>query len=287
MAVFIVSQKMIKKLAISNIAWSGRDFWEGISRIREVGCSLLELAPSSVWEEPVNCSNSEVLAFRKSLADQGITIQGLHALLFSRPDLQLFASRKSRQECSDYLKRLIDLCNWLGGETLVFGSPRNREPGQLSHQKAFEIAVEFFKELAEYSKQANTYICLECLPKEDKGFLASTHEGAAMVELVNNTSFCLHLDTGAIAGMGELHSNIIATYGEMARHFHVNDPNLTPPGSQGLDHALIGSYLNQSGYAYTVSIEIRNSYDKKRYSLKSIIDYVRSCYLSMPGAQAE
>ncbi|NBK98115.1 MAG: DUF1967 domain-containing protein [Erysipelotrichia bacterium] len=49
-----------------------------------------------------------------------------------------------------YLKKIIDLAQKLDVKVLVFGSPKNRFIGNMDRNEAYQIAIEFFKELGDY-----------------------------------------------------------------------------------------------------------------------------------------
>ena len=50
---------------------------------------------------------------------------GFHSS-FNRPDLKFFKDKESRLKTIEYLKKLSELCQELGGSQIVLGSPANR-----------------------------------------------------------------------------------------------------------------------------------------------------------------
>jgi sugar phosphate isomerase/epimerase len=63
-----------------------------------------------------------------------------------------------------------------------------------------------------------------------------------------------------------------------AKHFHVNDSNLKPPGSTGFDHSLISSILRRSVYSQYISIEMRRIDDYVVGVNKKAVEYVNKTY---------
>ena len=135
------------KLSVSNVAWYNSRIDEFIRYISSLGCTGIELGPSMIWPEPVLAPIDERQTLKRSIADAGLELAGIQALLYSRPDLVMFGDATTRSKMLEYLTHIMDLCLDLGGEVMVFGSPRNRLIGHLPRDKARSIAIEFFREL--------------------------------------------------------------------------------------------------------------------------------------------
>ena len=97
------------KIAVSNIAWEHKYLSEYLKLLKQLGCSGVEIAPSIIWTEPTNSSIEDRKILKNQIHKEGLEMIGFHALLFSRPDLQLFLSNESRAATIDYLCKLIKL----------------------------------------------------------------------------------------------------------------------------------------------------------------------------------
>src|SRR5947209_7235161 len=86
-----VPTKVTLRLAASNIAWEPRDDDAVGELLRERDVTGVEIAPTKRWEKPLEVSKSELHAYRREWEARGFEIVALQALLFGRPDLQLFA----------------------------------------------------------------------------------------------------------------------------------------------------------------------------------------------------
>ena len=75
------------KLSVSNIAWDNNELEEHLALLKELGCDGVEVAPSCIWEEPVNAAKDEIESLRRLISKYGLVIPAFHALLFTRPDL--------------------------------------------------------------------------------------------------------------------------------------------------------------------------------------------------------
>src|SRR5689334_9262065 len=135
------------KLAASNIAWDPSEDDAVATILRERGFTGVEIAPSKRWESPIDATKKELASYRAEWKNRGLQIVAMQALLFGRPDLQLFGSETVRRALREYLTSLIEMASGLGAHALVFGSPKNRKRGKMTLDEATGIAVEFFREL--------------------------------------------------------------------------------------------------------------------------------------------
>lgn len=266
------------KLAISNIAWVNQELDEYLGFVKRLGCTGVEIAPSCIWPEPVLATDHERRAFREKMRKIGLEVVGLHALLFTRPDLQLFGSLKSREETGEYLKRLFKLCSDLGGKVLVFGSPRNRKLNGLDYKEALDIAVDFFRDLTSTAQKYNVVLCMEALSSLETDFLTTSNDVIYLIKNVAHPYFGLHLDAKAMIESKEDFNATLSQYGRMLRHFHVGDPGLTPPGTTGFNHRLIGDALKACRYNGFVSIEMRCNPTLPRETIEKSVRYVKEKY---------
>ena len=266
------------KLAISNIAWESQELDEHLKLIKQLGCQGVEIAPSLIWPEPTETSSFQRKDLKRKINNFDLNLVGLHALLFTRPDLELFLSRENRTQTGEYLIRLFELCRDLGGKTLIFGSPKNRRLHDQHYQDCFKIAVDFFQNLAESARNCDVIFCIEPLSHKETEFITSSPEAFELVDQVNHPSFGLHLDTKAMIDSKEDFHQVFKRYAKMLRHFHVSEEGLKPPGTMGFDHKQMGSALRQSGYTGYISIEMRRGLGRSQETIEKTIRYVRECY---------
>lgn len=267
------------KLSVSNIAWDPPELAEHLALLRDLGCHGVELAPSILWPEPVDASEEERRRVAALIRRHDLEVAGFHALLYSRPDLQLFKDQDSRRQTVEYLGRLARLCGDLGGRVMVFGSPRNRARNGRDYAESLAWAAEGFRAAAEEATRAGILLCIEPLAPGETDFIRSNDEGMELVRLVNHPHFRLHLDAKAMIESGEDYETSCAKYGAGAAHMHVGDPGLAPPGSTGVDHAPIGRAVRRSGYQGYVSIEMHRGFGPSREVIARSVAYVRRCYV--------
>lgn len=271
------------KLAVSNIAWDAAELADHLALLRDLGCQGVELAPSLIWPEPINATSQDRERVKRLVRSFELEVAGFHALLYSRPDLQLFKDRVGLWKTVDYLKQLMRLCADLEGTVLVFGSPKSRGRNGRDYAECMAWAAEGFSETATEAERFGVTVCIEPLAPEETDFIRTSDEGMELVGLVGHHNFGLQLDAKAMIGANEDLEEVFRKYGKQVRHFHVGDPGLAPPGSTGIDHGRFGRALRNVGYAGYVSIEMRRGFGPTREVIPRSVDYVRRCYLRDEG----
>lgn len=268
------------KLSVSNIIWDSSDTKRFIEACANNDCQGVELAPDKVWQEPLKSSYKERYQLRKEIEQHGLSLTGFHALLFTRPDLNLFQSNSSRQETFVYLSNLASLCAELGGRNLILGSPNNRMLCGLDYDYCFKTATDFFGKLAHVCQENGVKFCIEPLPKEQTNFISSAIEGERLVQAVNHPYFCLHLDASALRKESEK-PEIIINKIITPEHFHVNDPNLNIPGSSTQDLELMIQSLWRKNYQGFVSIEVTTKHQIPKLALESSVSYLKQIFSNL------
>jgi sugar phosphate isomerase/epimerase len=78
----------------------------------------------------------------------------------------------------------------------------------------------------------------------------------ALVAEVGHPGCGLQIDTGTLFVENE-DPDVLRAAAPLAVHAHVSEQNLAPIGSSGVDHAPIAAALRASGYAGSLSIEMK------------------------------
>ncbi len=267
------------KLAVSNVCWYSKEIDNFLKLLISFNCQGIELAASMLWGEPVDSSKEERLELKKKIDDVGLSLTGLQSLLYTRRDLLLFKNEITRQKTLDYLIKLMDLCFDLGGEVLVFGSPRNRSMGELPYDKAYTIAVDFFCKVGKEAGARNLFFCIEPLGKTEVDFINTVAEAERLIKDTGNLKgLGLHIDVKSLIDENEVSMPYLTDSFGRAKHVHLNDPCLMPPGSTGYDHTQIRNKMEGSGYSRFVSIEMRRQEPNVEDAVKKAIEYVKKIY---------
>lgn len=246
------------KLAVSNIAWTPSEEPEVAQCLQELGIKYVEIAPTKVWDDPLNVSDEQVQAYKDFWARHDIQIVAFQSMLFGKPDLTVFDSDTTRKKTAAYLNRFIQLAGRVGAEVLVFGSPKNRQVKNLPADQTRHIATGFFGALGDAAVSNQTNFCIEPnAPAYECDFVTTAAEGLALVEAIDNPGFELHLDAACMTMAGDdPHSSIVNAKAHL-RHFHVSAPMLQPIEEQEVNHQAMADALREINYSHFVSVEMR------------------------------
>jgi D-psicose/D-tagatose/L-ribulose 3-epimerase len=246
------------KLAVSNIAWPITQDEQVADLLLHFGITGVEIAPTKIWPNPLEATDSQILDYRRFWESRGLSIVAAQALLFGRPELTLFESAEVRKQTLDYLKGIIRVCALAGAKALVFGSPKNRKRGTRTEEDVWPEAVEFFAELGEAAQHAGTTLVLEANPADyGADFITRGSEALQLVQAVNHPGFLLHLDTACMHLAGDDPSSLIPSCVTVLKHFHASEPHLAPLGQGGIDHSATRTLLEKANYQGWVSLEMR------------------------------
>ncbi len=266
------------KFAISNIAWdpSEDDVVSGI--MKEFGIGAVEVAPTKAWAQPISAGADDITVYRSHWNGRGVDVVALQALLFGKPELKVFEP-EARAGLLEYLRAISRIGHGLGTGPMVFGSPKNRQRGEMPYDKAFEKAAEFFTELAMIAEEEGAIFVLEPNPPVyGCDFITTAREATDLVQAVDRPGLRLHLDAGIMHLNGEDPAKAIEEGAPYLAHFHISEPELAVIGTRGVDHATIASALKSVGYAGFVSIEMRNGWtspdtDAVRQAVESAVKF--------------
>jgi len=249
------------RLAVSNIAWESSEDESVVEVLRREGVSGIEIAPTKWREKPFDASPADIAGYRRTWEDRGLRVVSLQALLFGRPDLQLFTSDESRRQLRDYVRRVIDFAAAVGAHAMVFGSPKNRVRGSLAISDAMAIAADFLRDIGVYCAERRTVMCVEANPVEyGCDFVTTTSEAVALCRAVNHPGVRVNVDLGGITMSHEDASVAITSAHDLIGHYHASEPNLAEIGAASR-HAEAAGALDEIGYAKWISIEMRATGD--------------------------
>jgi sugar phosphate isomerase/epimerase len=269
------------KLAISNIAWTKEEDAEVYPIIKETGFTGLEIAPSRIWEDPYEQSDSNLSEFKNELEKNNIRIVAFQSLLFGHPEFAIFGDKDNRSATMEYLKKNITLAGKLGAKALIFGSPKNRIVGTMAKEEADSIAMSFFQEIGECAVQNNTCFCIEPNPRIYGGdFILTTNKAIELVKSVNHPGFKLNIDLGTITANNENLEKTIREALPFAGHFHISEPYLEVIERDEEKHKKIKSLLNKYSYTSTLSIEMKsnNTGDSNIENVRKTLVFISNIY---------
>jgi len=226
---------------------------------RQTGYDGLEIAPFTFGEEPHRLSAAQRAVARRSAADAGIAITGLHYLMLKPVGLSITsADAKQRARTIDVMRRLCDLAADLGARVLVHGSPGQRqlEPGQEAEGRKW--GAECFAAVAGAAAKAGVVYCIEPLARPETFFVNTVEEAAALVRAIDSPAVRTMVDCCAAgrtepASIPDLLAKWLPT--GLVAHVHFNDPNRRGPGEGELAFAPILQALSAHNYQGVAAVE--------------------------------
>jgi len=269
------------RFAICNELFEGWDFERVCHYVKSVGYDGLEVAPFTLAPLITDVGAAERGRLRRAATAAGVHIVGLHWLLAKTEGFYLTSpDRAVRRKTSDYLVALTEACRDLGGELMVFGSPKQRAllPG-ISTDAAIDLAAETFQPVLSTLASAGVTLCVEPLSREETDFLNTCDEALALVHRLNHPNVVLHLDVKAMASEPTPVTELIRRHGALAGHFHANDPNLRGPGFGDTDFVPIFQALGDAGYDKWVSVEVFDFSPDPETVARQSVEYMKRCRL--------
>lgn len=209
-----MSSKESLKLAISNIAF-GEDQQAALKCVSQSGVEGLVVAPTIIWpsvSEIANLSGDRLETlkrkageYRNRLGDLGLAVVGLQSLTYGvGENAKIFGTEEEGKNLTEHLKRLTDLAGSLGADSMSFGSPGLRNPGELSGEQAMEMVAKLFGRVAVAAHDNNTQIAIEPLSGYGNKFVESLEQARELTDRINHPGFGIHPDTAAMHGAGDM-----------------------------------------------------------------------------------
>ena len=112
-------------LSISNIAWNNADELQIFNILNQCKFNSIEIAPTKIWSDIYNCSNDDIIQYKKFVQNNKLNICAFQSLLFGEANLQVF-DKNTWNKFFIRLERISYIAKLLGTKVLVFGSPKNR-----------------------------------------------------------------------------------------------------------------------------------------------------------------
>ncbi len=267
------------RFATCNEQFEGWEFGRVCRFVRETGYDGLELAPFTLAERITDLSAAQRRELREQAAASGLELLGLHWLLAKTDGLYLTSpDRDVRRRTSDYLVALGQACHDLGGEVMVFGSPKQRSllPG-VSLDRAYDLATDTFAAVMPALAELGVTLCMEPLGSNETDFINTCDDALRLAGMVGHANFVLHLDVKAMCSEATAPVDLIRRHGPHAGHFHANDANRRGPGFGEVDFVPIFQALRASGYDRWVSVEVFDYTPDPETIARRSLDYMREC----------
>jgi len=266
-------------IAISNLGWSEREDQKIFELMGNLGIYNLEISPFRDVADISEISEGFDQKMSRLLNQYKIRVGALQSLMFRYQKASLFKDVATREGIFKHLVNVLDFSNKVGSTVVVFGSPKNKIKGKLSHGEALDIAKNFFRKLADQAQRRNITFCIEPTPAVyGADFICDTKEAIDFVKAVNHKSLKINLDIGSSILNNEKIEEIIPGNIEYIGHVHVSEPYLKAIDCNHPFHKNIAQALNNSNYKGVVSIEMLPAGKSDAKNISKILSFVKNVY---------
>jgi sugar phosphate isomerase/epimerase len=213
------------KFATCNEPWRDVPLETVFTKAANMGYAGVEVAPFTIAEDVRQIPDRRRKEIVRAAGDAGIDIVGLHWLFVSPKGLHLTCPDDAVRRASvDYLKALTDFCADLGGQVMIFGSPkqRNVEP-PTTFNEAWKRAREVFAACADHCTSRGVTLCIEALSTKETNFINTAEEAARMADEIGSPGVDIMLDMKAMSAMPDGVVGTIRRFGARAKHVHANE----------------------------------------------------------------
>ncbi|GAB4525277.1 MAG: sugar phosphate isomerase/epimerase [Parvularculaceae bacterium] len=250
------------KLAVSNIAWAPEEEREARDILRRSGVTAIEVAPTRIWPEWRGADGQAAARARADFLADGFATPSFQAILFGRPELKVFGDDDDRAAFLAHMETVAALAGAMGAGPLVFGSPKNRDPGDLSPEEAMAKAADIFRAAGEICANHGATLVIEANPS-DYGcrFLTTWRDAAEFVRLTDHPNVRLHLDIACTEMAGDDAAAAARACADILAHVHISEPQLGAFDAPTADHAGFAAALRETGYDGYASLEMRRQGD--------------------------
>lgn len=250
-------------LSVSNIAWELPEEDAVAGLLADAGVDRVDVAPGKYFADPRAATEADIAAVRRLWCDRGFSVAGMQALLFGTSGLNLFDDPHGAM--FDRLAAVCRIGGGLGAGALTFGSPRQRDRGELDDGQVERIATDFFGRLGDVAAAHGTAICLEPNPAPyGCNFLTGSGEVAGFVRRLGHPAVRMQLDVGAIALNGEDPAAVVEDAASVIGHVHASEPMLATLGDGDAPHEAVAAALARLRPELTVTIEMAASAKEPR-----------------------
>lgn len=267
-------------LSFSHIAWPPEQEPDALCVLRDLSIDEIEVAPLRAFGDPLTATESSVRERAAFYREQGFRIGSFQALLFGTEGLELFGTKDSGQRLKSILIALGRVAGWAGAGPMVFGSPKNRLRGSMSHKDSIQRATGFFREVGDACAAAGSCLVIEANPEAyGADFCTRLEQAAELVQATDSPGFGLHVDAGGMALSGETFEPVLRGVSGLLRHAHASQPNLASFAEPDPVHARLAKVLHDIDYNGSLSIEMRAQPDGLA-AVKQAISAVKEIYLA-------
>lgn len=266
-------------ISISNIAWDVSLDDEVAKILQENDVNIIDVAPTKYLSSLESATYSDIRQIKKYWNNKEIEFCGMQSLLFGTNGLNVFGDKESQNQMLKHLSKICEIGDILDARKLVFGSPRNRDKGDLSKTETDEVALAFFNKLGNVAKKHNVQICLEPNPEiYNANFLTNSFDTFDFVTALNHSNVEMQLDIGAMQVNNEDAADVIYKVCGVIGHIHISEPKLVSLVSSNDYHLTASEELKKHLSDKVVTIEMLTQEGRTLDDIKRSVQFTNKYY---------
>jgi len=240
------------KYAMCNESMAELSWAEQCQIIGHAGYQGVEIAAFTLVKEGVQeISPAKRKEMVSTMKNAGIECVGLHWLLapppkglhFTTPDVAV------RRKTVGYFDQLIDFCGDLGGEVMIFGSPKQRNAQGIPVEEARKYFAEGLAKVADHARQRDIRILIEPLGHRVTDVVNTLAEALEVAQQVNHPAVDIMFDFNNTVDETEPFDTLLRKFYKHIHHIHVQE--------QGGKHLGTGNAVNDYVKAFQVLKDLR------------------------------
>lgn len=277
----------VAELAVSNICWPDGQYVQeaAIDVLASNLVSAIDVAPGKAFPEmgrvgPDGIDRDELVAFRRTLrhGNHGVTgaamrIAGFQAVTFPRKESIFSDDPEEVGGLQEHMRGIIRLAEFVGAQTIVYGSGGTRLTRELTDGQVFERAAEFFAPLGRMANDAGVVLGIEPVSTTwTDGNSVFGRTGAEVVDFATRlkteqpgSSIKFVPDSFAMADGGDNILDIVSSADDqdddvLAPHAQIAEPGMAPHTKETTikdAHHTLDNALSMA-WAYTAINRVRN-----------------------------
>lgn len=268
------------RFAICNEIFKDWKLPDAMAYAKQAGYDAIEIAPFTIANHVGDISATARRTLRDDAARTGLAISGIHWVLVQAEGMYLnHPEAATRQRTAKYFCDLVDFCADIGGQTIVVGSPKQRNILEgVSPQQAWDWAFATFVDAVKQAGERGVTICFEPLAPAETNFINTAAEAIRFVQQASSPHFKIILDVKAMCSEAKTIPQIIRESWPHFAYFHANDRNLKGPGFGDVDFQPIAAALREVGYDGVVSVEVFKFEEGAEVIATKSIDYLKRIF---------
>ena len=268
------------QFGICNEIFQGWKIDDAMAFAKQTGYDVIEIAPFTLGARVTDIPITERTRIRDLAKRIGIRISGLHWVLAQTEGLHLtHPDAKTRERTAAYFCDLVRCCSDLGGNTIVVGSPKQRNVMDgVNHEQAIVWAGQTFRPALALASTLGVTLCFEPLAPSETNFINTAAEAIRFTHLFAHPQLKIILDVKAMSSESAPIPQIIRDSSPHFAYFHANDRNLKGPGFGDVDFVPIAAALRESGYDGVVSVEVFNFDEGPEVIARKSLEYLRASF---------